>query len=87
MESLLFSKISAHFVKYYLRVTDSMCYMFLRSMKTCLNISAMSWPTMPVAQATRHSRITRGYVFSLGLSLASIGKQPEGILDRHGIGR
>ena len=35
---------------------------------------------MPVAQATRHSRITRGYVFSLGLSLASIGKQPEGNL-------
>jgi len=41
---------------------------------------------MPVAQATRHSRITRGYVFSLGLSLASIGKQPEGNLDRHGVG-
>ena len=77
-----FRKIIAHFLKYYLRVTDSMCYTSLRSMKTCLNISVTSWPTMPVAQATRHSRITRGYVFSLGLSLASIGKQPEGNLDR-----
>lgn len=58
-----------------------------RSMKTCLNISVTSWPTMPVAQATRHSRTIRGYVFSLGLSLASIGKQPEGNLDGHGVGR
>jgi hypothetical protein len=42
---------------------------------------------MPVAKATRHSQVTQGYVFSLGLSLASIGKQPEGNLDRHGVGR
>jgi hypothetical protein len=61
--------------------------MSLRSMKTCLNISATNWPTMPVAKATRHSQVTQGYVFSLGLSLASIGKQPEGNLDRHGVGR
>ncbi len=80
-------KIFAKFVKYYLRVTDSMCYTLIRSMKTCLNISVTSWPTMPVAQATRHSRSTPGYMFSLGLSLASIGKQPEGNLERPGVSR
>ena len=80
-------KIFVKFAKYCLHVTSDMCYTSLSSMKTCLNISATSWPTMTVAKATRHSRYTRGYVFSLGLSLASIGKQPEGNMDRHGAGR
>jgi hypothetical protein len=57
------------------------------SMKTCLNISATDWPTMPVARATRHSRYNQGYVFSLGLSAPSIEKQTEGNLDRLAVSR
>jgi hypothetical protein len=42
---------------------------------------------MAVAKATRHSRHTQGYVFSLGLSLVPIGEQPEGNLDRLAVSR
>ena len=58
-----------------------------RSMKTCTNISTTSWPTMSVAKATRHSRYNPGCAFSLGLSMATLGQQPEGNLDRLGVGR
>jgi hypothetical protein len=73
-------------LKNYLRVTDSVCYTSLRSMKTCLNISATNRPTMTVAKATRHSRYNQGYVFSLGLSSA-IGQGTEGNLDRLAVSR
>ena len=46
-------------------------------MKTCINISATSWPTMSVAKATRHSRYNPGCAFSQRLSLATIGQGPE----------
>ena len=58
-----------------------------RSMKTCLNISATSWPTMRVAKATRHGRDNRGCAFGLGLSLVPIGQKLEGYLDRLGVSR
>ena len=57
------------------------------SMKTCTNISTRSWPTTKVAKATRHSRYNPGCAFSLGLSTATIGQQPEGNLDRLGVSR
>jgi hypothetical protein len=69
------------------RNLEGMLYVLQVSMKTCLNISATNWPAMRAAKATRHSRCYQGYVFSLGLSLASIGKQTEGNLDRLAVGR
>jgi hypothetical protein len=56
-------------------------------MKTCINISAKSWPTMPVAKATRHSRLSQGCVFSLGLSIAYSGQNSETNLDRLTVSR
>jgi len=40
-----------------------------------MNIAAMIWPTMSVAKATRHSRLSPGYVFSLGLSRSYRGQR------------
>lgn len=73
--------------KYILTVTIVAWYPSLRSMKTCLHISTVSWPIMSVAKATRHSRYNQGCVFSLGLSTATIGERPEGNLDRLGVSR
>ena len=42
---------------------------------------------VPMTIGTRHSRYNQGDVFSLGLSLASVGKQTEGIMDRLGVSR
>ena len=56
-------------------------------MKTCLNISTMSWLTMPVAKATRHCRLNQGYVFNLGLSVATIGNYPTVNSDRLNVSR
>jgi len=58
-----------------------------RSMRTCMNISVTSWPTMSVAQATRHSRLSQGCVFSLGLSRSYKGQAPETNLDNPEVGR
>jgi hypothetical protein len=56
-------------------------------MKTCVNISAMSWPTMKVAKATRHSRYNPGYVSRLGLATVAIGHKPEVTLVVPGVSR
>lgn len=58
-----------------------------RSMKTCTNISTTSWPKMSVAQATRHSRLSQGCVFNLGLSTSHQGQLPETNLDNPEVGR
>jgi hypothetical protein len=42
---------------------------------------------VPMTVGTRHSRYNQGCAFGLGLSIASIGKRPEGNLDRLGVGR
>jgi len=55
---------------------------YARSMKTCMNILVSTWPMTSVAKATRHSEPSRGYAFSLGLSLAYQGQSPEANLDR-----
>ena len=65
-----------------LDVTDN-----AHSMKTCTNISTTSWPTMSVAKATRHSRLSQGCVFSLGLSTSYQGQLPETNLDNPEVGR
>jgi hypothetical protein len=36
---------------------------------------------------TRHGRYNQGYAVSLGLFMATIGKRPEGNLDRLGVSR
>lgn len=58
-----------------------------RSMKTCMNISVSIWPVTPVAQATRHGRSSRGDMFSLGLSKAYCGQEPQPNLDRLKVSR
>jgi len=73
--------------EYNLTVTMLLWYSSSRSMKTCLNISTTSWPTMSVAKATRHSRLSQGCVFSLGLSIAYSGQNPETNLDRLTVSR
>lgn len=39
------------------------------------NTSTVSWPTMPFAQATRHSRLSLGYVFGHGQTLSGSHKE------------
>jgi len=56
--------------------------LYSRSMKTCMNISAMIWPTMMVAKATRLSRLSQGCVFGLGLSRGHRGYNYEANLDK-----
>ena len=75
--------------KYKLNVTFSRDIRLIRSMKTCLNISATSWPTMraPKTVGARHSRYNRGCAFRLGLSMAPFGQTPEGNLDGLGVSR
>ena len=73
--------------EYNLTVTMLLWYSSSCSMKTCLNISTTSWPTMSVAKATRHSRLSQGCVFSLGLSIAYSGQKPETNLDRLTVSR
>jgi hypothetical protein len=58
-----------------------------RSMRNCMNISTVIWPTMSVAKATRHSRLSQGCVFSLGLSTSYQGQLPETNLDNPEVGR
>jgi hypothetical protein len=55
-------------------------------MKTCMNITAKSWPTTSVAKATRHNRLNQGCAFNLGLSIA-YGGQPEINMDRIEVSR
>src|ERR1051326_9046144 len=50
-------------------------------MRNCMNISATIWPTMSVAQATRHSRASQGCAFNLRLSKPYSGQTPESSLD------
>jgi len=52
---------------------------FISSMKTCANILTVSWPTMPVAKATRHGQFNEGYVSNKVLS--AIGHALGGNLD------
>ena len=47
----------------------------------------MSWPTLAVAKATRHSRLSQGCAFSLGLSRWYGGNNPETILDNLEVSR
>jgi len=42
---------------------------------------------MSVAQATRHSRLSQGCVFSLGLSMSYKGQAPETNLDNPEVSR
>jgi hypothetical protein len=58
-----------------------------RSMRICMNISTVIWPTMSVAKATRHSRLSQGCVFNLGLSTSYQGQLPETNLDNPEVGR
>ena len=58
-----------------------------RSMRTCTYISTVIWPTMSVAKATRHSRLSQGCVFSLGLSRLYQGQAPETNLDNPEVSR
>jgi hypothetical protein len=46
-----------------------------RFMKTCTNISTLSWPLMPVAGVTRRSGHYPGYVFGLVPSTVIIGQE------------
>ena len=70
-----------------LTVTVVIWYLYARSMKTCLHLSTMSWPTMSVAKATRHDRYNQGYVFNLGSSNKAIGQYTEANLDGTDVGR
>ena len=56
-------------------------------MKTCMNISAMIWPTLSVAKATRQIRLIQGCVFSLRLSTSHRGNSPEAGLDNPEVSR
>jgi hypothetical protein len=56
-------------------------------MKTCMNILVSIWPTASVAEATRHSRTSRGNVFNLGLSRSYCGQEPKTGLDRLKVSR
>ena len=58
-----------------------------RSMRTCTYILTVIWPTMSVAKATRHSRLSQGCVFSLGLSRSYQGQAPETNLDNPEVSR
>jgi hypothetical protein len=51
-------------------------------MKNCMNISAMIWPTLSVAKATRHGWLNQGYMVNFGLSGALGGYKPETNTDR-----
>jgi hypothetical protein len=82
-----FSAIMQNSFKENLTVTILVWYSSSCSMKTCLNISTTSWPTMSVAKATRHSRLSQGCVFSLGLSIAYSRQKPETNLDRLTVSR
>ena len=55
-------------------------------MKTCMNILISIWPTA-VAEATRHSRTSRGNMFNLGLSRSYGGQEPKAGLDRLKVSR
>ena len=70
-----------------LTVTIVIWYLSAGSMKTCLYISTMSWPTMPGAKATRHNRYNQGCVFNPGSSNTAIGKYTEANLDVTGVSR
>jgi hypothetical protein len=52
-----------------------------------MNISAVIWPTMRVAKATRQSRLNIGCVFGLGRSRSYRGQRPEGNLDTTEVSR
>jgi len=45
------------------------------------------WPTMSVAQATRHSRLSQGCVFGLGLFRSYKGQALEANLDKPEVSR
>ena len=68
-------------------VTYHMSYSSSLSMRTCAYISTVIWPTMSVAKATRHSRLSQGCVFSLGLSSSYKGTAPETNLDNPEVSR
>src|SRR5262249_53580740 len=68
-------------------VTYHMGYSSSRSMRTCKYISTVIWPTMSVAKATRHSRLSQGCVFSLGLSRSYKGQAPEANSDNPEVSR
>src|SRR6187401_2669928 len=63
------------------------CKRLLRSMKTCMKISTVIWPAKSVAQATGHSRLSQGCVFSLGLSRSYEGQALETNLDKPEVSR
>jgi hypothetical protein len=76
--------------KYFLKrfdVTLAIYYTSQPLMRTCINISIVIWPTMSVAQATRHSRLSQGCVFSLGLSKEYPGATLETNLDKPEVSR
>jgi hypothetical protein len=52
-----------------------------------MNISTVIWPAMSVARATRHSWLSQGGVFSLGLSISDKGQAPETNLDNPEVSR
>jgi hypothetical protein len=61
-------------------------------MKTCTNISTMTWPAPLVEKAIGHSLYhsgyaTSGYSFSRSQSLASVGKRTEGNMNDRGVSR
>jgi hypothetical protein len=70
-----------------LDVTCHMSYSSSRSMRTCMNISTVIWPTTSIAKATRHSRLSQGCAFSLGLSRSYKGQVPETNLDTPEVSR
>jgi hypothetical protein len=58
-------------------------------MKTCMNITAESWPTMksPKAIGTRHRRYSPGYVFNRAQFTATAGHKPEVNMNGPGVSR
>jgi hypothetical protein len=68
-------------------VTFSIHYTSQPLMQTCMNISTTSWPTMSVAQATRHTRLSQGCMFSLGQSKEYPGATLETNLDKPEVSR
>ena len=80
-------QVAAKFLAKEFDVSCHMSYSSSRSMRTCTYISTVIWPTMSVARATRHSRLSRGCVFSLGLSRSYKGQSPETNLDNPEVSR
>ena len=79
-------------LKFFLKmfdVTFEILYTSHPLMQTCMNISNVIWPTMsvPMAIGTRHSRLSQGCVFSLGLSRAYPGASLETNLDKPEVSR